>query len=176
MTEVFFTGCPEDDEHRYGHALARYALKKVFGDDRLILRPGHKPLAALPGAHVSISHSLNVCAAAVSDREIGLDIELTSRSADRLIKLAGRFFAADELDYIMADPKRRFYEIWCRKESYVKYTGEGFSRSFPGFSVFKVSEHFSSFEIYGHFGCVCSLEATKIVPKFVDNAEISEYL
>ena len=33
MTEVFFTGCPEDDEHRYGHALARYALKKVFGDD-----------------------------------------------------------------------------------------------------------------------------------------------
>ena len=175
MIEVFCARF-EGDEHLYGHALARYALDKVFGDPGLILTPNKKPLAVFPGAHLSISHSLDVCAVAVADKPVGLDIELNKRPVERLLKLAGRFFAPDEVEYVKAAPERRFYEIWCEKESYVKYTGEGFTRSFPGFSVFDVPEHFSSFEIYGHYGCICSPESAKIAPRFVNSAEISEYL
>lgn len=176
MTEVFFADCPEDDEHRYGHALARYALGRHFPDAELILRHNHKPQTTLPGAYVSISHSLNVCAAAVSDGEIGLDIELTHRDSGRLIKIAERFFAPDELAYVRESPERRFYEIWCKKESYVKYTGAGFSAEFPGFSVFRLDEQFSPFEIYGHYGCICSAESTKINPIFVNYDEFSDFL
>ncbi len=177
MIRVFFADCPENDEHRYGHALAKYAIGKVFGKDaKLVLTPHRKPSVTLPGAYLSISHSGGVCVAAVSDSEIGVDVELSERDAGRIRKLAARFFSKDETDYVMADPERRFYEIWCRKESYVKYTGEGFTRSFSGFSVFDLPEHFSSFEIYGHYGCICSLESAKIAPRFVNSAEISEYL
>ena len=134
MIEVFFADCPEDDEHRYGHALARYSLERLFGRCELILKPHMKPEASLPGAYLSISHSVNVCAVAASDIPVGLDIELTTRNADRLLKLAERFFSPDEFEYVKAMPEQRFYEIWCKKESYVKYTGEGFRRIFPGFS------------------------------------------
>ena len=135
-----------------------------------------KPEASLPGVYLSISHSVNVCAVAVSDIPVGLDIELTTRNAYRLQKLAERFFSPDEFEYVRAMPEQRFYEIWCKKESYVKYTGEGFRRRFPGFSVFELEERFSSFEVYGHFGCVCSNESLKITPRFVNSAEISAYL
>ena len=175
MIEVFCARF-EGDEHLYGHALARYALERVFGDPGLILTPNKKPLAVFPGAHLSISHSLDVCAVAVADEPVGLDIELNERPVERLLKLAGRFFAPDELEYVKADPERRFYEIWCEKESYVKYTGEGFSRSFPGFSVFGLEERFSSFDVYGHFGCVCAARSCNIAPVFVNCAEISRYL
>ena len=176
MIEVFFADCPEEDEHRYGHALARYSLERLFGRCELILKPHMKPEANLAGAYLSISHSVNVCAVAASDIPVGLDIELTTRNADRLLKLAERFFSPDEFEYVKAMPEQRFYEIWCKKESYVKYTGEGFRRKFPGFSVFDLKERFSSFEVYGHFGCVCSYERVEITPKFVNSAEISAYL
>lgn len=173
MIRVFHTKAG-DDEHLSGHALARYALFREFGDSRLILTPRKKPLAA-PGAYLSISHSCGVCAVAVADEPVGLDIELNERAPEKLMKLAKRFFSADEAEYVKPDPANRFYEIWCKKESYVKYTGEGFSREFPGFSVFALKEHFSSFEIYGHFGCVCMLKSAEIEPTFVNSAEISRY-
>ena len=175
MIRVFHTKAG-DDEHLYGHALARYALGREFVDSELILAPQKKPLAKAPGAYLSISHSCGVCAVAVADEPVGLDIELNEREPERLMKLAKRFFSSDEAEYVKPDPARRFYEIWCKKESYVKYTGEGFSREFPGFSVFDLNERFSSFDIYGHFGCVCAMESAGIEPVFVDSAEISRYL
>ena len=177
MIEVFYADCPESDEHRYGHALAKYAIAKIFGKAaRLVLTPHKKPSVTLPGAYISISHSRGVCVVALSDSEIGVDIELSERDTGRIKKIVARFFSRDEAKYVMEDPERRFYEIWSKKEAYVKYTGEGFTRSFSGFSVFMLDEHFSSFEFYGHYGWICSNESAEIRPEFVNNAEISEYL
>ncbi len=176
MTQVFYTKA-DGDEHSLGHALAKYALKR-FSDSaaEIIFIPNTKPYVTTPGLFVSLSHSLGVCAAAVSNIPIGLDIELNERSVEKTLKLAERFFAPDELEYVRLDPLNRFFELWCKKESYVKLTGEGFSRSFKDFSVFKLSEHFSSFYIYGHFGCICSSELCEIEPIFVHSDDFSQYL
>lgn len=126
--------------------LAVHALRQCFGEvcpelfsrgDILRYAESGKPYVGVgSGMYVSISHSHGLCAAAVSDSEVGVDIEYIdpSRSTERLKRLAARFFSADELAYIKAGADagdavlpERFFEVWCAKESYVKYTGTGLS-------------------------------------------------
>lgn len=175
MTQVFFTDI-KGDEHKCGHALAAYALKKVFGENaNLIAVKDKRPTSNLPNVYLSISHSLNTCAVAVSDSQIGLDIEFSRKPPEKLINIAKRFFSPDEYEYVKNLPDR-FYEIWCKKESYVKYTGEGFSRSFSGFSVFELDKEFEAVDINGKIGYICSDIKSCCKAVFVDNADFSKYL
>ena len=70
---------------------------------------------------------------------MGVDVEKirTFRGCERL---AMRFFAADEQEYIFAvkgDNERaeRFTKIWTLKECYLKYLGSGLSESLESFSA-----------------------------------------
>lgn len=82
----------------------------------------------------SLSHSGAYAAAAVSDREAGLDIQTISH-ADR--GLTARFFASDEQEYILhaKSSDAAFTELWCKKESYIKALGAGLSLGLASFSV-----------------------------------------
>lgn len=176
MIEVFYSDI-KGDEHEYGHALARYALHRSFGSEaEPIFVPNKRTETNIHGTYLNISHSMDICAVAVADLPVGLDIELNKRDFEHLNRLAKRFFSRDEYEYVKCYPEKRFYEVWCKKESYVKYTGEGFSRAFKSFSVFELSECFSAFEINGYYGCVCSEKSEYIKPIFVDNADFSTYL
>ena len=58
----------------------------------------------------------------------------------RLVRIAERFFANDEITFINSSPDSetlaaRFYWIWTRKEAYIKYTGLGIGAGLSGFSV-----------------------------------------
>ena len=137
----------------------------MFGIDTPILHDARgKPYVGADGVHISISHTDGWCLAAVGDCALGADIE---RIADRpWERLAKRFFSPDEAAYAVTH--ERFYEIWCAKESYVKYTGEGFSRTFPGFCVLNVPLSFTHFS---HDGChiaICAPERAEKAPSVID--------
>lgn len=87
-----------------------------------------------PGVHHNISHSGHYVACVVADEAVGIDIEII-KSAD--MKIAERFFARNEIEYINSgEQTRRFYEVWTKKESYIKREGKGLSIPLPSFNVF----------------------------------------
>jgi 4'-phosphopantetheinyl transferase len=84
----------------------------------------------------NISHTRNAIAVAVSDKAIGVDIE-PIRMAD--MRIANKFFSKDEVAYITGAEKgsdTAFYEIWTKKEAYIKNRGGGLAIPLPSFNVF----------------------------------------
>lgn len=176
--------------------LALHALRQCFGevfpelynspDDILRYAESGKPYVGVgSGMYVSISHSHGLCAAAVSDGEIGVDIEYIdpSRPAERLNRLAERFFSQDELAYIKAGADavdavlpERFFEVWCAKESYVKYTGDGLS-GLGAFSIFGLPVNVTRLRVIDTNGksyacAVASRERAEISPIYIESDQI----
>ena len=58
---------------------------------------------------------------------VGIDAEeMTSRNNPRRADMASRWFSADEQRLFFADPTEEcFLRLWTRKESLIKWTGEG---------------------------------------------------
>ncbi|MDR2908625.1 MAG: 4'-phosphopantetheinyl transferase superfamily protein [Oscillospiraceae bacterium] len=90
------------------------------------------------GLHFNISHSGTFVACAVAARPVGIDIQ-TVRGIERDLRVARRFFAAQEYTYIisgdLAGRARRFSLIWAMKESYVKREGRGLRIPLDSFNV-----------------------------------------
>jgi len=92
-----------------------------------------------PEIHFSVSHSGNLWACAFSADPVGLDLEKrdpgigerkVGKTEERYLRIARRFFSAEEFDYVRVNGILGFYQIWVRKEAYGKYTGEGVFPSF----------------------------------------------
>lgn len=114
---------------------------------------GKPYIANDPNIHHNVSHSGNYVACAISDRPIGIDIELL-RPID--LKIAERFFAPDETAYIAkSDQVCRFYEIWTKKESRVKCEGEGLRKPLPSFSVLDEEDAFFYHKVCDNGEAIC---------------------
>ncbi len=87
----------------------------------------------------SLSHSGPWALCAVSDRELGADIQERKPCSE---KLARRFFAPEERDALLSAPDRdeAFTRIWALKESYSKALGLGLKLPLESFSVFSLPE------------------------------------
>jgi 4'-phosphopantetheinyl transferase len=111
--------------------------------------------AADPRIHFNISHTGNYIACAVADRSVGIDIE-SIKSVD--LNIAERFFAPDEIEYVMDNNQaQRFFEVWTKKESRIKWEGKGLSKSLESFSVFDSEEleKLSYYEIFRNNEAIC---------------------
>ena len=91
-----------------------------------------KPYCTNYKVHFNASHSGNYTAVAVSDSEIGIDIESLREYSPAVAK---KYFTEGEIEYISAAKQRqqrdrRFFELWTAKEAYLKMTGEGTDSSF----------------------------------------------
>ena len=124
-----------------GDILVRKAICQRMGIDneKLVFATNEygKPfLLNNPQIHFNISHTGNYVICAIDDQPIGIDIELI-KSID--FKIAERFFTQDEKNYIISSPlalsERAFFEVWTKKESYIKWEGLGLSRPLTSFSV-----------------------------------------
>ncbi len=80
--------------------------------------------------YVNLSHSGKYAVCAVSDKPIGIDIQ---KCAEPDMRLAERFFSPEEVEYLKSGGD--FFEIWVKKESFVKAVGKGLGMSLSGFSV-----------------------------------------
>lgn len=125
------------------------SVKSYFGNDEQIeikikRKEKGKPFLESPlGVYVSATHSGEYCMIAVSDQEIGIDLQTHERlrgetandSDERCLKLSNRFFHPEEYELVKLNVKQNFFDVWSAKESYVKYTGEGIDDNFWTYSV-----------------------------------------
>lgn len=97
-----------------------------------------------PELFLSITHSGEYWVCALSDMQVGIDLQMhTLREGEtenaaglRYVNMAKRFFHEKEADYVQEKaPYQRFFRVWAAKESYVKYTGKGIDDGFGSFSV-----------------------------------------
>lgn len=88
-----------------------------------------KPYFSQIGVFFSISHCKTAAAAAVSEKETGLDV-MDKRKVKESIAL--RICSDRELEkFNLAQDKNAFLlELWCKKESLVKKSGTGFHKGF----------------------------------------------
>lgn len=111
----------EIDEEVIRNAERMKKLKIEYGQHEKPYLPDY------PGIFFNLSHSGDYVTVAVSCHPVGIDVQEKRTISDAL---KGKFFAEKE-----RTAKTPGYYIFSGKESYVKLTGEGMSRSFQDFSV-----------------------------------------
>ncbi len=89
-----------------------------------------------PPIYFNLSHSGNWVVCAISDHEVGIDVE----KIDKIdLDIAKSFFAPKEYSDLMEkdDSKKKeyFYVLWTLKESYIKACGKGLSLDLRSFSI-----------------------------------------
>ena len=114
--------------------LLQYAVEQELGrkipGTSLCIRQkeGGKPyLVDYPQIHFNLSHSGEMVACAIGTIEVGVDIQQLVSVKE---KVAARFFTEKENENLKQcattkEYEKMFFQYWCRKESYVKLTGEG---------------------------------------------------
>jgi len=85
---------------------------------------GKPYLTDYPDLHISIAHSGDYAVCALSDTEIGVDIQYMRDFNDSVMR---RCFTSSETETVKnaADKKSEFYKLWVRKESFAKAVGKG---------------------------------------------------
>lgn len=119
-----------------GGALLRYALgSDDYTEDRL---PDGKPyIRNKPDFHYNLSHSGNLVVLAYGSTELGVDVERIRSDVDAE-GIGRRFFTPQEQQFLKdgaSDERQRFFELWTKKESYLKYLGTGLKKDLRSFSV-----------------------------------------
>lgn len=93
-----------------------------------------------PTIHFNLSHSEGLALYAFRrGSEIGVDIERL-RDIPEMEQIAEQMFSARDITRLRALPKNQntqtFFQMWTRKEAYIKALGDGLSTSLDGFDVF----------------------------------------
>ncbi len=125
----------------------------------VLRKPNKKPQLDVEGVHFNLSHSHGVCAVAMSDRPVGIDIE-KRRKID-----------PSKFRFLNATDEETFFKQWTAKESYLKFTGEGLSGISGEIPPTVHTEHYEIFD--GYTVCVCSDEEQSVVAYELDPASIN---
>lgn len=97
----------------------------------------------------SLSHSGDYVLCALSDEEVGADIQrIPGADVKKILReeqIAERFFTEQEriwyqqedvaASFLSEQKRRRFYRIWAAKEAYMKWTGNGLTEGISAFGV-----------------------------------------
>lgn len=124
-------------EDRLRCVAADALLKAALGECRIAVNEFGKPYASdRPGVYFNLSHSGRYVVLAYGDTELGVDVQQHTHGNPEA--LARRWFSPDEQAWVLSreeDARKRFFEIWTAKESYVKYLGKGLHMDMRSFSV-----------------------------------------
>ena len=133
---------PDDVE---GFILSRGLLRRILANcmnsDPSALRFNRnaqgKPFLESGGLEFNVSHSRDrLLIAVTSGRAVGVDIEFR-REGLNMPSIAKRWFAPEEREFFRNadDPADAFFEIWAKKEAYVKALGAGIYKDLNTFAV-----------------------------------------
>lgn len=120
---------------------------------------GKPYLVGQPHFCFNISHTRFAVVVFVSGTKVGIDIESIQQSNELISK---RFFSPSERKYLKSmsveEHDKCFYEIWTKKEAYLKYTGEGLGKSLKSVDVIGsyVALKLRSYQINNYMISVCS--------------------
>lgn len=146
-------------------------LDKMLGEENITEpqfktdRYGKAYISNHEDIYFNLSHSGKIVACAISDMEVGVDVEITDPEID--LNIARNYFYNSEYENIMKsdNPSEEFFKYWVLKESYMKYTGLGFNLSLDSFEIILDDEiklknndelKFNLFEIKNYKLAVCS--------------------
>ena len=147
-------------------------LKKLLNEEN-ITEPtfetgkyGKAYISNYENVHFNLSHSGKFVSCAISDKEVGVDVEYNDPTID--LKIAENYFFNTEYENIIKSktPSDEFFNYWVLKESYMKYTGLGFNLELNEFEILlrdeiklKNDKHdlkFSLFDIENYKLAICS--------------------
>ncbi len=107
------------------HHLCRSSISEYCGIPEETIRfartESGKPYAVGLPVQFSVSHSGDYAVCAVSENEIGIDIE---KNREINPNIARRFASENEIEYISSN-ENGLFEIWTLKEAYYKCIGTG---------------------------------------------------
>ena len=117
--------------------LINFIKRKYFVDSDVDIDKHGKPYFVNSDLKFNLSHSGRFVVAAVSDYEVGIDIQ--KKKADKH-RIAEKNFLQGECAYINAganDEERhqRFCEVWTLKEAYLKNIGMGLRKPLNSFEI-----------------------------------------
>lgn len=120
------------DRARYiiAHGLLRAVLGQYLGrpPQDIVLVRGEFGKPFIPGhpVHFNLSDTKDAVLVALARHPIGADIETMNRDTDHK-RVADHYFTTPEVESINVAPdgKRRFLELWTRKEAVLKACGVG---------------------------------------------------
>jgi len=125
------------------YLLLRYALSEIYNINEAVefayADKGKPLLKSYPHIHFNLSHSKDVAACAVSNNELGVDVQYITNVKDALAK---RVLTDNEyVDFKKSlSPEEFFCEVWTIKESYLKKTGQGITTELRDISVDSISD------------------------------------
>ncbi len=135
--------CQELAKLQKHHAAGQYLLRQALGDEAYdqaeFAKNEHgKPYIIGHSIHYNISHSEQYVVLVTAETEVGVDVQ--EKRTARMESVAQRFFAEEEWQAVLKcereeEKKDLFYRIWCRKEAYGKYLGNGLSSKLLGVNV-----------------------------------------
>lgn len=108
--------------------LAGLMTRHFLGDTKILKNEYGKPFLS-DGRFFNISHSGDYVLFALSDSEIGCDIEQFHYV--NAVRTGRTVFTDDEMNLLLSGTDRlgTFFNLWTKKESLLKCVGEGFHRS-----------------------------------------------
>lgn len=150
---------PHTESSHQSHTLLRQAASLYSGRSEAELgslettKWGKPFFSSQPDLHFSITHSGDWWLCGFSSCPLGLDLQI-HRSHVSPDKLSRRFFHPLEDAFLEQNNYTQFFDLWCAKESWVKYTGHGF---------YNAPESFSVVSFDGPFPCVDGAEL-RLIP------------
>lgn len=116
-------------------------LKKLLLEENItnplfkIEKYGKAYISNFENIYFNLSHSNKMVLCAISDREVGVDIEYIDHEID--LNIAKHYFYNKEYESIMnsQNPADEFFKYWVLKESYMKYTGLGMNLKLDSFEI-----------------------------------------
>ena len=128
----------------------------------IVYNENDKPYVNDNSIYFNISHSDNLVACAISDKEIGVDIESIKEFSFDLIN---NVYNYEEIDFIKETKDFSLYtKLWTMKESYMKYLGTGLSMDAKAIHIDLLNNKclnannvfFKSIKIKNYYLTVCS--------------------
>jgi 4'-phosphopantetheinyl transferase len=128
-----------------GFILGRGLLRRILADSlksepsalRFTRNTHGKPFLEDGRLEFNVSHSRDrLLVAVTAGRAVGIDIEFR-RTKLTMESIAKRWFAPEEQTFFrtLEDPATGFFEIWAKKEAYVKAMGVGIYKDLNTFAV-----------------------------------------
>ncbi len=147
-------------------------IKPIFKTEKY----GKSYISNYENIHFNLSHSGSMVACAISDTEVGVDVEYNDPTID--LDIAKNYFYNSEYDSIIKsdNPSNEFFNYWVLKESYMKYTGLGFNLELDSFEIIikdrislkndKNKLKFNLFDIEDYKLAICSKYDVKNFTKY----------
>ncbi len=87
---------------------------------------GKPALPAECGLHFSLSHSGVLAVCAVSDKNVGIDVEIHRPGSEKLLRRIGTEYENERfLSFADSEKMKVFFRLWTMKEAFLKYEGVG---------------------------------------------------